>query len=150
MVTRLVDDQARSPGSRSAAGRGGNCTIDVFEIRQYTGSSEIFKRRGLRLTCRRHCCCGCFLSHPDDLAPREQSLPLDSRTSAYGNRHRQVVQRRKGYGFIVPDDGSKDLFAHYSEIRSEGYKTLQENQRVSFEVGTGPKGPSAKNIKVSA
>ena len=38
----------------------------------------------------------------------------------------------KGYGFIVPDDGSKDLFAHYSEIRSEGYKTLQENQRVSF------------------
>ena len=45
----------------------------------------------------------------------------------------------KGYGFIVPDDGSKDLFAHYSEIRSEGYKTLQENQRVSFEVGTGPR-----------
>jgi len=56
----------------------------------------------------------------------------------------------KGYGFIMPDDGSKDLFAHYSEIRSEGYKSLQENQRVTFEVGTGPKGPSAKNIKVAA
>jgi len=55
----------------------------------------------------------------------------------------------KGYGFIVPDDGSKDLFAHYSEIRSEGYKSLQENQRVSFEVGQGPKGPSAKNITVT-
>ncbi|AEE67099.1 cold shock-like protein [Bordetella pertussis] len=47
----------------------------------------------------------------------------------------------KGYGFIMPDDGSKDLFAHYSEICSEGYKSLQENQRVSFEVGQGPKGP---------
>ncbi len=47
----------------------------------------------------------------------------------------------KGYGFIMPDDGSKDLFAHYSEIRSEGYKSLQENQRVTFDVGTGPKGP---------
>ncbi len=47
----------------------------------------------------------------------------------------------KGYGFIMPDDGSKDLFAHYSEIRSEGYKSLQENQRVTFDVGTGPRGP---------
>ncbi|OZI70708.1 cold-shock protein [Bordetella genomosp. 12] len=56
----------------------------------------------------------------------------------------------KGYGFILPDDAGKDLFAHYSEIRSEGYKTLQENQRVSFEIGEGPKGPSAKNIMILA
>ena len=42
------------------------------------------------------------------------------------------------------------LYTSYSEIRSEGYKSLQENQRVTFEVGTGPKGPSAKNIKVAA
>ncbi|MFC4276775.1 MULTISPECIES: cold-shock protein [Alcaligenaceae] len=55
----------------------------------------------------------------------------------------------KGYGFIVPDDGSKDLFVHFSEIRTEGFKTLQENQRVSFEVDkNGPKGPSAKNIQI--
>jgi len=54
----------------------------------------------------------------------------------------------KGFGFIVPDDGGKDLFAHYSEIRSDGYKTLDENQRVSFETGEGPKGPSAKNIQI--
>lgn len=52
----------------------------------------------------------------------------------------------KGFGFIVPDDGGKELFAHYSEIRAEGYKTLAENQRVNFEVEEGQKGPSAKNI----
>jgi len=54
----------------------------------------------------------------------------------------------KGYGFIVPDGGGKDLFAHYSEIRSNGFKTLEENQKVSFEIGQGAKGPSATNIQV--
>ncbi len=53
----------------------------------------------------------------------------------------------KGFGFIVPDEGGKDLFAHYSEIRADGFKSLEENQRVSYEVGAGPKGPSAKNIQ---
>ena len=53
----------------------------------------------------------------------------------------------KGYGFIMPDGGGKDLFAHYSEIRSSGYKTLEENQKVSFEIGQGAKGPSATNIQ---
>ena len=54
----------------------------------------------------------------------------------------------KGFGFITPEDGGKDLFAHYSEIRSSGYKTLEENQKVSFEIGQGAKGPSATNIQV--
>lgn len=53
----------------------------------------------------------------------------------------------KGFGFIAPDDGSKDLFAHFSEIRSSGFKTLAENQRVTFEVTQGAKGPQASNIR---
>jgi cold shock CspA family protein len=53
----------------------------------------------------------------------------------------------KGFGFITPDDGGKDLFAHFSAIQGSGFKTLKENQKVSFEVAQGPKGPQAQNIK---
>jgi cold shock CspA family protein len=53
----------------------------------------------------------------------------------------------KGYGFITPDDGGQDLFAHFSEIQVKGFKTLQEKQKVSFEVKTGPKGKQAAQIK---
>ncbi|MCC8405235.1 cold-shock protein [Paraburkholderia sp. MMS20-SJTN17] len=53
----------------------------------------------------------------------------------------------KGFGFIQPDDGSDDLFAHYSEVRTEGFKSLKEDQRVSFEVRQGPKGRQASDIK---
>ena len=54
----------------------------------------------------------------------------------------------KGFGFITPDDGSKDLFVHFSEIKSDGYKSLDENQQVEFEVGNGEKGLMAKNVRV--
>lgn len=53
----------------------------------------------------------------------------------------------KGFGFITPDGGGEDLFAHFSEIKVSGFKTLKENQRVSFEVTTGPKGKQAANIQ---
>jgi cold shock protein len=52
----------------------------------------------------------------------------------------------KGFGFITPDDGTKDLFVHYSEIQGSGYRSLQENQRVQFEVGQGAKGPQAVGV----
>jgi CspA family cold shock protein len=53
----------------------------------------------------------------------------------------------KGFGFITPDDGSKDLFAHFREILGNGFKTLAENQRVEFEVKQGDKGPAATRIR---
>ncbi|HJD48999.1 MAG TPA: cold-shock protein [Candidatus Corynebacterium intestinavium] len=53
----------------------------------------------------------------------------------------------KGYGFIAPEDGSADLFVHYSEIQSSGFRTLEEDQKVEFEVGEGAKGPQAQNVQ---
>lgn len=53
----------------------------------------------------------------------------------------------KGYGFITPDGGGQDLFAHYSAIETKGYRTLEEGQRVQFEISEGPKGPQAAAIK---
>ncbi len=53
----------------------------------------------------------------------------------------------KGYGFIAPDDGSKDVFAHFSAIEGSGHRNLEENQKVDFEVEQGPKGPQATSIR---
>ena len=52
----------------------------------------------------------------------------------------------KGFGFITPEDGSADLFVHHSEIKTEGYASLDEDQQVTFEVGQGKKGPCANNV----
>lgn len=54
----------------------------------------------------------------------------------------------KGYGFIGPDEGGKDVFVHHTAIDMKGYKTLEEGQRVSFEVTRGSKGPQAENVSV--
>ena len=54
-----------------------------------------------------------------------------------------------GFGFITPDEGGEDLFAHFSAINMDGFKTLKEGQRVSFEVTTGPKGKQAANIQAA-
>jgi len=53
----------------------------------------------------------------------------------------------KGFGFITPDDGGKDLFAHFSEIQAGGFKSLSEGQRVEFTVKEGAKGPQAATIR---
>jgi CspA family cold shock protein len=53
----------------------------------------------------------------------------------------------KGYGFITPDDGGEDLFAHFSQIQMNGFKTLKEGQKVQFEVAQGSKGQQASNIQ---
>ena len=54
---------------------------------------------------------------------------------------------QKGYGFITPDGGGKDVFVHHSAIQGDGYKTLDEGQAVDFEVTQGPKGEQAANVK---
>ena len=54
----------------------------------------------------------------------------------------------KGYGFITPSEGGKDLFVHMSSIMTEGYKTLSDNQQVSYQVGDSDRGPVATNVTV--
>ena len=52
----------------------------------------------------------------------------------------------KGFGFITPDDGSADVFVHFSAIAADGFRTLEEGQSVTYDVETGPKGPQASNV----
>lgn len=55
---------------------------------------------------------------------------------------------KKGYGFIVPEEGGDDLFVHYSEIEGDGFRTLEEEDQVEFTVGHGEKGPNAQEVIV--
>jgi cold shock protein len=53
----------------------------------------------------------------------------------------------KGFGFITPDDGSKDLFVHHTAIQADGYRSLSEGAKVSYDAEPGPKGPQAQNVR---
>ena len=55
---------------------------------------------------------------------------------------------QKGFGFITPDDGSRDVFVHHSAIKAQGYRSLREDQAVEFETSQGPKGPQAENVTI--
>ncbi len=70
----------------------------------------------------------------------------DSRGKATATGIVKWFNDAKGFGFVTPDDGSDDLFAHFSSIQMNGFKTLKEGQRVNFEITQGPKGNQAINI----
>jgi CspA family cold shock protein len=75
--------------------------------------------------------------------PRHQ--PFEEKVVAVGTV--KWFNADKGFGFITPDGGGADVFAHYSAIATSGFRSLQENQRVEFEVTQGQKGPQAENIR---
>ena len=79
--------------------------------------------------------------------PRLGITANKARTSKMATGTVKWFNDTKGYGFISPDDGGDDLFAHFSEIQAEGFKSLQDGQKVSFEVTQGKKGLQAANIK---
>jgi cold shock protein len=74
------------------------------------------------------------------MAPPKESTRMAQGTVKWFNSE-------KGFGFIAPDDGSKDVFVHFSAIAGNGYKSLDENQRVEFDTAQGPKGPQAENVR---
>jgi CspA family cold shock protein len=100
-------------------------------------SDYSFSQRLRRLLHRTGESWGIFSTHPT----RIDTMTTETGTVKWFNES-------KGFGFIAPDNGGKDLFAHFKEIQSEGFKTLVENQRVQFEVAQGPKGPQATRIRI--
>jgi CspA family cold shock protein len=86
---------------------------------------------------------------PDRGTKAAPSLPTRTKEIPMSNKMTGTVKffnAEKGFGFISPDDGSKDVFVHFSAIQSTSFKTLDEGQRVEFTIEQGQKGPSAANV----
>jgi CspA family cold shock protein len=75
------------------------------------------------------------------------SRPVTRRTTSMAQGTVKWFNAEKGFGFIAQENGGDDVFVHYSAIQSNGYKSLDENQKVEFEVTQGPKGPQAENVR---
>lgn len=84
---------------------------------------------------------------PDDFVAAAHRTNVERQKMATGTV--KWFNDAKGYGFITPDDGGEDLFAHFSAIQMNGFKTLKEGQKVSFELVAGPKGKQASNIQAA-
>jgi CspA family cold shock protein len=107
------------------------------------------------------CCCCCLvqylslaryfsLHHPAVLTfalPGQAPFSIFKEVQVMATGTVKWFNDAKGFGFITPDDGGEDLFAHFSAIQGSGFKSLKENQKVSFDVTTGPKGKQAANIR---
>jgi cold shock protein len=78
--------------------------------------------------------------------PRSQHTYLVEDTNPRATGTVKWFSDEKGFGFITPDDGGKDLFVHHTGINSNGFRTLAEGAKVSFEAENGPKGPNAVNV----
>jgi CspA family cold shock protein len=72
---------------------------------------------------------------------------LSGRTENMAQGTVKWFNSEKGFGFITPDDGSKDVFVHFSALVGDGYKSLDDNQRVEYDTTQGPKGPQADNVR---
>jgi CspA family cold shock protein len=120
-----------------------------------TGIKSTKNRNGTSSS--RSCDENCALGVPNALRASVRASAIESSTAASFRRGCRMstgtvkwFNDAKGFGFITPDEGGEDLFAHFSAIQMSGFKTLKEGQKVSFDVVQGPKGKQASNIQEAA
>jgi cold shock protein len=90
---------------------------------------------------------GACRSSPGGRRPAPQHVPFQEKESTMAQGIVKWFNGEKGFGFITPDGGSADVFVHFSAIQADGYRSLDENQRVEFDVTPGQKGPQAANVR---